>query len=76
MAGIYGPIVEHPEVDINDEGRFTVTIVGHPMNNGERLSELEEFAYGGTCKLCGFPKDAAHHGKDFPIFIDMVRGVY
>lgn len=73
MAGIYGPIVEHPEFPIEDINRFTVTIVPHPMNNGIRLTELEQFAYGDCCTLCFFPANSPHHGEDFPVFVDPRR---
>lgn len=36
MAGIYGPITEHPEFRIEDEGRFTVIIHPHTYAVDER----------------------------------------
>ena len=47
MAGIYGPITEHPEYPETDARRFTVTIQPHPA----AIDALR-----GVCYRCGYPE--------------------
>ena len=52
MAGIYGPITEHPEYPITDARRFTVAILPHRC----ALDALR-----GTCHRCGYePSHPVH----------------
>ncbi len=54
MAGIYGPITEHPELPMTDSGRFTVVIKTHPY----RAAPVD---LTSRCERCGYgPRHAVH----------------
>jgi hypothetical protein len=60
MAGIYGPVTEHPEYPIEDARRFTVSILPHPFTTDDPrgvppLDWLPAgIERGPQCRACGF----------------------
>lgn len=59
MSGAYGRITEHPEVPIEDEGRFTVTIRPHAFL--KREPDRYGRAQDDRCVIDGLPPSASIH---------------
>lgn len=64
MDDIYGPVTEHPEYDIGDERRFTITIYKHRFEpSGSRTWAYlpsHDGWYADQCR-CGYPEDHPVH---------------
>jgi hypothetical protein len=65
MAGIYGPIIEHPELSETDAGRFTVTIYRHRF--AEDASDRERHTPEALrrCWRCGYGREHPVHAAPF-----------
>jgi hypothetical protein len=61
MAGIYGPVTEHPEYPIEDARRFSVVILAHEFEPWGSSVSRDLGRVG--CKWCGFVEDEPFHTK-------------
>jgi len=66
MAGIYGPITEHPEYPETDARRFTVTVQPHPFAEYASDREQHRAAAARRCWRCGMPERHPVHERQNP----------
>jgi hypothetical protein len=56
VSGVYGKLIEHPELPIDDPGRFTIEILPHRYE-----WDGNPYSRAAACIWCGFAENEPFH---------------